>query len=891
MAVSPADFYAYSRATGVQIPDDPYERAQLVPEVKAFRQNQLRAPQQEQPKGADPLSVGLGLGLALAGGAAGFLGTKRLLKGPAKSATAGVRQVDLGDMTDNLATAKRFRYESAPATQQAKPEPSRIPDNQVFPAQEVDVAQDFINKYQSDYEKEKRLETGRMTQGEMRRQQNVVDQVEQEEAQAILAGLASQPETKMVRRHGRMVPREENLQRPVFSPRSYIEDIGSISPPEDLTSVQQQDLPQVIDQKINAVESGEDQITGRVLRRAQIDTDFVKFSQQAEDISKRSAELRNISDQVNQFDEQLENLGLQNKQYQGSINQPRKYTAEDLTGMFRDPITNREFMASQGGRRIGMTNAEIRDRVMAAASSTLEQEQMLLNPDVPTSQVRHLLGTTGRAPGISEEAFTNPTFEVRGSAATTPKASATASAEEAQKFFEQGIGTGTVGFTAVRRTINPEYSNRLSKFKNEWDELSNQGLIAPRRTLVDGAEYTYQQMKELVEQEGFEVDRALYDRSGSVLRDLAQSLGLSDVPETITTLEQGPVLREVRSTRERTATGTSPIVGGVEQTSGTLAGSERQERTSEGAVPLRVTKQGQESAGVYATKDEERPFHLVPTEVKSTGLIGGYQTNVPLPVFNFDSVRIGDRGQMVPMQQVQGTYGSYVNPIGRMQQLSDVKPARFYSGASEILDVQPFMLTNLQTQIVGGGKGKGAVPKQFVVNEPVYGQLLARNEEGKLIPATLNKEKVTGKVRKLAEQFANEDPLERGGLIADALYDDLLTSSQLDLPVLKDPAAGRQFVNDLLNIESDVQQYGRPATGRVTTRSKDPLRNQKFAVEYIEGKGYAESVPLTTRRTYGLGGVNPMETDGGEIAAFTPRIENVMTATLEEARRRRGIVR
>jgi hypothetical protein len=398
-------------------------------------------------------------------------------------------------------------------------------------------------------------------------------------------------------------------------------------------------------------------------------------------------------------------------------------------------------------------------------------------------------------------------------------------------------------------------------------------------------------MKELIDQEGSGVDKALYERSGPVLYDLAKRIGLSDVPETITTLEQGPVLREVRSTRERTATGTSPIVGGVEQVSGTLAGSERQERTSEAAVPLRVTKQGQESAGVFATKDEERPFRMVPTEVKSTGLIGGYQTNVPLPVFKFDSVRIGDRGQMIPMQQIQGTYGSYVNPIGRTQQLSDVKPARFYSGASEVLDVQPFMLTNLQTQVVGGGKGKGAVQKQFVVNEPVYGQLLARNEKGELIPATLNKEEVTGKARKLADQFANEDPLERGGLIADALYDDLLTSSQLDLPVLKDPAAGRQFVNDLLNIEADVQQYGRPATGRVTTRSKDPLRNQRFAAEYVEGKGYAESVPLTTRRTYGLGGVNPMETEGGEIAAFTPRIENVMTAKLEEARRRRGIVR
>jgi hypothetical protein len=76
MAVSPADFYAYSRATGVQIPDDPYEKAKLVPEIREFRQNQLRAPQQEQSKGPDPLSVGLGVGLALAGGLAGGLGIR-----------------------------------------------------------------------------------------------------------------------------------------------------------------------------------------------------------------------------------------------------------------------------------------------------------------------------------------------------------------------------------------------------------------------------------------------------------------------------------------------------------------------------------------------------------------------------------------------------------------------------------------------------------------------------------------------------------------------------------------------------------------------------------------------------------------------------------------------
>ena len=69
MALSPADFAAYSRATGTPYPEDPEEKAALAPEVAQFRQNQLRAPQQESnPLGAVGAAV-LGLG-ALAGGAA-----------------------------------------------------------------------------------------------------------------------------------------------------------------------------------------------------------------------------------------------------------------------------------------------------------------------------------------------------------------------------------------------------------------------------------------------------------------------------------------------------------------------------------------------------------------------------------------------------------------------------------------------------------------------------------------------------------------------------------------------------------------------------------------------------------------------------------------------------
>jgi hypothetical protein len=228
MAVSPADFYAYSRATGVQIPDDPYERAELVPEVKAFRQNQLRAPQQEQPKGADPLSVGLGLGLALAGGAAGFLGTKRLLKGPAKSATAGVRQVDLGD----VATVRRAASEYAPA-------PSVEPTVVSASRQQIPSGQ-FSN-----------VPTRANQPGSFK---DLTD-----------------------------VERKIASKTQDFTPRGYLEETGAVAPIEDLTTKQEFAKPSLTNQAYEAVESGigqeEQRIDVKLQRHTGTDTPEVDVPQ------------------------------------------------------------------------------------------------------------------------------------------------------------------------------------------------------------------------------------------------------------------------------------------------------------------------------------------------------------------------------------------------------------------------------------------------------------------------------------------------------------------------------------------------------------------------------------------------------------------------------------
>ncbi|MGA1554314.1 MAG: hypothetical protein ACO35I_09890, partial [Burkholderiaceae bacterium] len=88
MALSPADFYAYSRATGAPVPEDAEERAMMAPEVLAYRRNQLRAPQQSEEKGPDPLSLGLGIGLGLAGLGGTYLGMRRFMRGPKQSANA-----------------------------------------------------------------------------------------------------------------------------------------------------------------------------------------------------------------------------------------------------------------------------------------------------------------------------------------------------------------------------------------------------------------------------------------------------------------------------------------------------------------------------------------------------------------------------------------------------------------------------------------------------------------------------------------------------------------------------------------------------------------------------------------------------------------------------------
>ena len=93
MAISQADFYAFSQATGAPVPEDPEARARIAPQVMEWRRNQLKQ-SQNQDEGPNALQTAGGLLAAAGVGTLAFLGGRRLA-----SAVAARRTVNPVNVT------------------------------------------------------------------------------------------------------------------------------------------------------------------------------------------------------------------------------------------------------------------------------------------------------------------------------------------------------------------------------------------------------------------------------------------------------------------------------------------------------------------------------------------------------------------------------------------------------------------------------------------------------------------------------------------------------------------------------------------------------------------------------------------------------------------------
>ena len=131
MVLSPADFDAYSRATGRPVPEDQEERGRLVPEVREYRSNQLKSPETKQQQSSGLLEA-LGIGAALLGGGAllaGALGRKGGVRmgNAQQAAKEAVQNVNVRDVSDVYRAAGRPAPSKPAPTAAPSPQPSPTP--------------------------------------------------------------------------------------------------------------------------------------------------------------------------------------------------------------------------------------------------------------------------------------------------------------------------------------------------------------------------------------------------------------------------------------------------------------------------------------------------------------------------------------------------------------------------------------------------------------------------------------------------------------------------------------------------------------------------------------------------------------------------------------------
>lgn len=388
MALSPADFYAYSRATGVAVPDEPEERARMAPEVLEFRRNQLK---QEPSPGPDPLSVGLGIGLALAGGGAGLFAGQKALSRQKLSAVEGTR-ADLSRVKDFDLSRVPVVQQQAPATEAivTPPKPSKVTSPRSY-----------------------------------------------------------------AESTGALAPKDDAFLQ--FSQRA--EQIAREATPQDLTSVQRTQLPEVSQQAIEATDGGLDQVLQRnVNTPSQRDTDFLKFSQRADAVAEQATvaaeqknRIRAVADQIWGFEEELENLGLSAQKWL------EKPNARELTDL---------------GPSRGLSFDDIYERINAAGSdykvgtmnplSAIERAD-LLDPDIPTEKVKYLLGNTLREQG--GRVSTNLAYEVPGGAGITGRG--------AENVLVGEAGSDVVAFNPRTGQFETDYTPDLEDINTGTSRFSN----------------------------------------------------------------------------------------------------------------------------------------------------------------------------------------------------------------------------------------------------------------------------------------------------------------------------------------------------------------------------------------------------------------------------------
>lgn len=394
MALSPADFYAYSRATGAPVPEDPRERAEMAPEVLEFRRNQLKAPQREEEGGFNLTNL-LGIGAAAAGLAGGAYGlTRALRKAPTKTAAAPSPK-EYGGPAQRL-VRDLGRAEDVPA-------PSKPPAPQAqaqAPAAPQFTPRSFLES------KGAVLPAEDLTSVQVEQRPSVVKQQVE----------ATDPGLDQVVNRGVVIPEQRDVNANNFA--SFSRDADRF-----------ERIDAVVDQvKKFPQETTRAAVTGNVW---ELEEQLEEMGRQAQQYYGARYERggRSVSDLTGE----LELSPQQARAMRGA----KIGTVSTKAGLSAGRALDLSTVSDSATPRGRFTPQEVLERTMAAASYPREIRDQILNPAVPREQIREFLGTTPKIRGGAVSS--NPTMEIAGGAR--------ASMTEAPMEELQTAGVGGRGLT------------------------------------------------------------------------------------------------------------------------------------------------------------------------------------------------------------------------------------------------------------------------------------------------------------------------------------------------------------------------------------------------------------------------------------------------------------
>jgi len=457
MALSPADFAAYSRATGTPYPEDPEERAALAPAVRDFRQSQLRQTQSTSDGG------GLA-GLAAVG--LGALGALAAVKGLSRrKPSAGGRKggVTLADLSDprNAAVSQVAAQTSGPTDEATKRKQvyETVAKKPVSELPRVYKPQGGIEDTLSELE----LELGGASQlitdpntGEIFprgkspstfAQTYVAPLTNVEEQADVVDTLLNDPELKQLmtqqrRQEGAELGREAQRQMRVASAIESEAD-------QYIAQLRQESLSQ---QTLGALESGEDQMTGRAMRGAQRneDLDLAQINSVARQTGNADVALSMTSDGVPV--DQVELL------------QP--ISAQNLANQAKEEMIARRQSLEAAGLRPGTVRFE---RALAQPFRTSSSQQVTGTQPIefalPAGPVRRTVESVGVQEPLIERSVLNigPQAVVTSTAAGTAIRGASPSYHEAmpKEPLRQLYGTADVLVPGAPNEVGPDLPGSL----------------------------------------------------------------------------------------------------------------------------------------------------------------------------------------------------------------------------------------------------------------------------------------------------------------------------------------------------------------------------------------------------------------------------------------------